>query len=547
MQGKTLQIEHLGIVAQVMKDIKLIDRIDSLIPMPNADVTLGQRVGAMILNCLGFVNRTLYLTPRFFEKRPVEKLLGENVSAEKLNDDCLGRALDKIHEFGETRFFSGVSLGIANDLDLIGPNFQLDSTSFSLHGNYGSQEQDSKEDSSNLVTITHGFSKDHRPDLKQIMMALVTTGASDFPLIMLPQSGNASDKSEFQKIVQQQVKDLQSQFQLPDMVWAADSALYNQKWLETQKSLNIHWVTRVPETISEAKELIVEASKIKEDEWIKGKEGCRFLDRVSQYGGVEQRFIVVFSAQAQKRELETFTRNLDKQRAELARKIKKLSSDYFACATDAKKALEKLMDKETYFEECQVEVVEVEKHTSPGRPKKEAQKSSLGFQISCNIADNLTSIQAKQSSKGVFILATNHMENAAESILMAYKGLQGTERGFRFLKDSQFMMDQFYLETSSRISALLTIMTLSLMVYTLAQWKLRQACQAKGETLPNQVGKSIANITAKLCFTYFSGISIVRVMNESGKILQEFMENLSDLQRKILRLLGPPYESMYAV
>jgi len=432
-------------------------------------------------------------------------------------------------------------------LDLIGPNFQLDSTSFSLHGNYDKQNQNSTEDSSSLINITHGFSKDHRPDLKQIMMALVTTGPSDFPLIMLPQSGNASDKAEFQKIVQQQVKDLQNQFHLPDMVWATDSALYSQKWLETQKDLNIHWVTRVPETISEVKKLIIDTSKNSADSWIKGKDGYRFLETVSHYGGVEQRFIVVFSAQAQKRELETFNRNLDKQRTELEKKIKKLSSEYFACAIDAKKALEKLMDKEPLFEACHIEILEVAKHTSAGRPKKDAQKSSLGVQISCYIADNLESIQDKRASKGVFVLATNQKENQAESILMAYKGLQGTERGFRFLKDSQFMMDNFYLETSGRISALLTIMTLSLMVYSLAQWKLRQACKEKNETLPNQVGKQIENMTAKLCFIYFSGVSVVQIMSKNGQILQEFMENLNVLQRKILRLLGPPYEAMYEV
>ena len=54
-------------------------------------------VKAMVLNGLGFVQRTLYLMPRFFEDKPVERLLGPGVLAEHLNDDALGRALDAIH------------------------------------------------------------------------------------------------------------------------------------------------------------------------------------------------------------------------------------------------------------------------------------------------------------------------------------------------------------------------------------------------------------------------------------------------------------------
>jgi hypothetical protein len=63
MQGKTLQIEHLGIVAQVMKDIKLIDKIDCLIPTPNADVTLGQRGRGVSPTFRTFLERFCLSTP----------------------------------------------------------------------------------------------------------------------------------------------------------------------------------------------------------------------------------------------------------------------------------------------------------------------------------------------------------------------------------------------------------------------------------------------------------------------------------------------------
>ena len=55
----------------------------------------------MILNGLGVVNRALYLTPHFFEGKPLERLLGPGIQAEHLNDDVLGRHLDELCHSGK--------------------------------------------------------------------------------------------------------------------------------------------------------------------------------------------------------------------------------------------------------------------------------------------------------------------------------------------------------------------------------------------------------------------------------------------------------------
>ena len=46
-----------------------------------------------MLNGLGFSNRQLYLVPQFFAEKPVEHVLGPGITADALNDDCLGRTL----------------------------------------------------------------------------------------------------------------------------------------------------------------------------------------------------------------------------------------------------------------------------------------------------------------------------------------------------------------------------------------------------------------------------------------------------------------------
>lgn len=71
----------------------------------------------MVLNGLGFVSHPLYLSPEFFENKPVELLVGEEVTAVDLSDDCLGRALDALFESGVTEVFASVS---ARALEVVG-------------------------------------------------------------------------------------------------------------------------------------------------------------------------------------------------------------------------------------------------------------------------------------------------------------------------------------------------------------------------------------------------------------------------------------------
>jgi transposase len=82
---------HLGIVAAVCREIGLADEIDRIVGVdPRQKVTCGEAVVAMVLNALGFVDRSLYLFPEFMETKPVELLIGEGLKVEWFNDDDNG-------------------------------------------------------------------------------------------------------------------------------------------------------------------------------------------------------------------------------------------------------------------------------------------------------------------------------------------------------------------------------------------------------------------------------------------------------------------------
>ncbi len=148
---------------------------------------------------------------------------------------------------------------------------------------------------------------------------------------------------------------------------------------------------------------------------------------------------------------------------------------------------------------------------------------------------------------GKFILATNELNEErlpAEEMLLAYKGQGvGPERGFRFLKDPWFFADSLFLKSPKRIMALVMVMGLALLVYALAEHKLRTTLQEQGESVPNQAGKPTQRPTMRRIFQMFEGIDLLVIKTPEG--VQQQVLNLKPVHRQILRLLGPNVEKCY--
>ena len=162
MQVKNL--DHLGIVAGIIDDLGIVEKINTKIGRSSREkVSAGVMVKAMILNGLGFVSAPLYMFSKFFDGKPTEHLLGAGITAEQINDDRIGDVLDDLHEAGLTETFVGISLNVVKKYGIKVETAHVDSTSFHVDGEYAKQEEGS-------IEITHGYSRDHRPDLKQFLL-----------------------------------------------------------------------------------------------------------------------------------------------------------------------------------------------------------------------------------------------------------------------------------------------------------------------------------------------------------------------------------------
>jgi transposase len=103
------RLDYLGIVAGVYQEIGLASYLDVHAGNRLQQMSIGTATVGMILNGLGWSLRRLYLVPQFFTNKAVEHLLGQGMTAEKLNDDCLRHTLDWLYENKPTTFFACIA------------------------------------------------------------------------------------------------------------------------------------------------------------------------------------------------------------------------------------------------------------------------------------------------------------------------------------------------------------------------------------------------------------------------------------------------------
>lgn len=506
-------IDHLGIVAGIIDAIGLVEIINELIPSEKGEkVSSGHVVKAMILNGLGFVSRPLYMFPQFFENIACEHLIGAGVKPEYLNDDKLGRVMDKLFIKGLDTTFLTITLKAAEKFNVSLSKSHLDSSSMHVHGEYNSslpsvifenQQAVNNQESEELavkapkeITITYGYSRDHRPDLKQFIIELICSGDGDIPIFLKLASGNQADSSCFGEIA----VDYQKQLKVDSLI-VADCAIYSESNLKLMS--NLRWLCRVPLSIKSAQRLI---STLPESEFIASSlTGYKFRETTITYAGIEQRWLVVESAARKESDLRQLSQKIGKAQEKAVKEMNKLSKDKFACEADAIKALSKLSKSFKYHQIEQYQITEVTGNEPNNQPNK-------FYQISGKVSRNETKIHTEIESAGRFIIATNVLDSdvlSNDTMLSEYKAQQSCERGFGFLKDPLFFADSIFLKSPERIESLGMIMGLCLLVYTLAQRQIRAALKASQSTIKNQLGKPTDRPTLRWIFQCFQSIHLV--------------------------------------
>lgn len=526
---KVLNLDHLGIVAGIIDEMELVEEVNKKVGIRNKEtLTPGQVMKAMILNGLGFLSAPLYIFDEFFVGKATEHLIGKGVLPSQLNDDRLGRALDKYYQAGTTKLFTGIALKAVEKFQVKMNSIHLDGSSMYVHGEYENDakainkvegEASASDPEMKPIEIVHGYSRDHRPDLKQFIIDMIVTGDGDVPLYLKIDSGNVDDKSCFVE----RLKEFKKQWTF-EGICVADSALYTAENLSALRG--IKWITRVPLSIKEAQNKILD---IAEDEWeVSPLKGYKIAERASKYGEIKQRWVVIESEARKTASIKQIEKTIEKHETNAKASVRKLFRQEFACQADAEVAIKMLSESWKYHRIAQIECRE--------KPVNKASKSkTIAYQITGKIEIRESVISAEKIKAGRFILATNILDKNEVSnqlVLEEYKDQQSNERGFRFLKDPLFFTSNVFVKNPQRVEAIAMVMGLCLLVYNLAQRKLRQQLESANGSIRNQVKKLTNKPTMRWIFQMFQAVHLVS-LNGAKQV-----SNLTSERQQILNYLG---------
>ena len=328
------RLDHLGVVASVIKDLGLIEMIDArMLPHNQEEITTGEAIAGMIVNGLGFANRPLSLTPQFFANKPLDLLFRPGVCADMFNRFKLGRSLDDVYRYGCDLLFSELALAVCTHEGIEQRFTHLDTTSFSLTGEY---MPDSDE---HAITITHGYSKDHRPDLKQVVLELMVSQDGGVPLLSKSWDGNTSDIEVFQERAQALIETLKNSPSPRYLV--ADCKLYHEDNAPHLQSLG--FITRIPQTLKIVSRVIHQALAM--DTWHRLDEQTSYQCLALCHFGMAQRWLVVQSQAAAWRAEATLNNAQQREHEAIAQQLFHLQAKRFETPQLAQEALAALSKK----------------------------------------------------------------------------------------------------------------------------------------------------------------------------------------------------------
>jgi len=530
------RLDHFGLIASVIKDLGLIAMIDArLVPDAQEALTPGEAVAGMIINGLGFANRPLSLTPQFFANTPLDLLFHAGIHADLFNRFKLGRTLEEVSAYGCDLLFSELALAVCVQ-EGIDPRFNhLDTTSFSLSGDY---VPDSDEQA---ITITHGYSKDHRPDLQQAVLELMVSQDGGVPFVSKSWDGNTSDT----QIFQERAEALLATFQRSPTprYLVADSKLYHEENATHLK--NLGFITRIPNTLKLVAQVITQA--LTGDTWQRLDDTTRYQRVELCHYGMAQRWLVVSSQAALARAEASVNKACQREAEAIDKQLFHLQARRFETPEAAHAALATLEQAWQYHQVATSSLIEHKHYACKGRPTPTAPIKSIDWQLQTQVRPDQEKMQSRKQHKACFVVGTNieASQLSDREVIAAYKGQAQAEGGFRFLKDPLFFVSSFFVKKPCRIQGLLMVMTFALLVYSVTQRRLRRQLAHQNETVPNQINQPTARPTLRWVFQLLAGIHRVRATVQ-GKV-HDLIEGLNEVKIKILRLFGEEVCRLYQI
>ena len=542
------QVRHLPLVKAYADKIGLVEVINQVVPT-EMDVDPGTIVLGMILDTLSG-RSPLYRLEEFFTHQDTALLLGKAVAPEVFNDDTVGRILERLYDVGTMKIFTACAVRADQAYGLDKRYVHFDTTSISVYGEYLPPEgQPDPQEQAVPFTITHGYSKDKRPDLKQFVFSTLCVDRA-VPLWGKPEDGNASDKTVNNTVLSGIATFLAKHGVAPGAyIYVADAALVTEDNLAALG--DTLFISRLPATYNECGRLITEA--VAHNTWedvgvlahtkptkhrpvtsYKAYEG-----EVTLYG-TPYRAVVVHSSAQDKRRQQRLARDIQTSYSTMQAAARAAEPQEYFCRADADAAAARLRAVSAAYHWLEV-TVEERLVYGPGRPSAHKPRpiTARRYRLKTAISPQTERIARMEEEAGCFVLLTNvptagDLAHSARDILTVYKEQHGTEQNYGFLKDP-VIVNSLFLKKPERIEALGLILLLALLLWRLMERTMRTYVDTTRTPLPGWDKKATERPTAFMMITKFAGVIVFKCGHD-----RQLARPLSVVQQQYLTALDVP-------
>ena len=523
VNATVLHLESLPIVDSFVRRLGIRTHIDSLCPSrSNAKATHGQIVECLIANKLS-APRPLYDIQYWAETLAVPEVFG--VTPADLNDDRIGRALDAIAPHIQVLQGNIVASAIsAFSLDV--STIHWDLTSLVFAGEYPEEEQES-----DYPSITYGYSS---RNFKQVRLGHGVTPDGAVPIWQKVHDGNENDVATVVKTMRALIKHAR----LTDFLMVGDSKLLSNanilafirsdlKFLApaaSSKALDAEFLSIPKDQFQQLDYLSERQEKLPPDQR-NSYLGCQRLSSIidPQIGkSYTLRRLFVISSEERAARRKNRSRQMQRAAAELEKLTRTAGSRYYPTPDKVlAKASQILKEKRVslWF------ITDVKE-----------QHGELSFSYSVN-EEALANTEALD---GFYVLLTNLSPDEADSsqLLLRYKGQNHAERRF---KESKHVLSvrPLFLTSNRRIEALVFVIGLALMVFSLIEREARRNLPNPKDKIPGLLAGHVpARPTGQNILRAFYHFHAVVVSYHGQKALR--IPHVTTVQATLLRLLGVP-------
>jgi len=472
--------------------------------------------------------------------------------AEHVGDDAVGRALDRLFDADRAALMTAVVVGAVEAFAVSLSELHNDSTSIKFCGHYP-LASGRRLRGKRAPIITHGYSKDHRPDLKQLLFILTTSDDGGVPVQFRCEAGNCNDSPTHIETWNALCRAVGG----PSFLYVADSKLCAREPMDHIHRRGGRLVCVMPRNRLEDAEF---------REWLQTHEPDWTLvrDRPNprRPGGPRDRWWT-YRATLPSREIwpvvwvysSLLALRQDTRRRERIARAEQAFADLNAklCAprahrrkrAEVQQRVDDILAESRAKKYFAIELYQGEEHhfrqATRGRPgpnTRYVRKTRKFWQLRFPLDDD--AIAYERRSDGMYPLLTNDSSLTDAQVFEAHKRQPRIEKRFEQTK-TVFEIAPVLLKNEGRIEALFFVYFLALLVQSIIERELRRAMQRDGvETLalyPEE--RDTPRPTAEQMFRLFS-LSQRHVLEHDGQHVRSFEPELTDLQRQVLDLLGVP-------